>query len=151
MKEKAVIIIKPDAIEKKLISRVLWRFEKNGLRIVALKMIKLKKETVARLYSHLKPKLNPKLFNAICSWMSSSPVVLGEVEGANAIKKGRKIAGPTNPVEAYKGTIRGDFSKDDMIRRAKMNLPVRNTVHVSASPAEAKKEIQLFHNLLKTQ
>lgn len=149
MKEKAVIIIKPDAIEKKLVSRILFRFEKKGLRVVSLKMVKLNKEKVKKLYSHLKPKLNPKLFNAICNWMSSKPIILGEVEGANAIKKARKIAGPTNPIEAYRGTIRGDFSRDDMISRAKKNLPVRNAIHVSESPSEARRERELFKSFLK--
>lgn len=149
MKERAIIIIKPDAIEKKLVSKVLFRFERNGMRIVSLKMVKLKKETVAKLYAHLKSKINPKLFNAICYWMSSSPVIIGEIEGANAISKSRKIAGPTNPMEANRGTIRGDFSRDDMIRRAKMNLPVRNVIHVSANTAEARKEREIFKNLLK--
>jgi len=148
-KERAVIIIKPDAIKKKLISRILFRFEKNGLRIVALKMTKLKKRAIERVYFHLKAKLNSKLFNAICNWMCSEPVIVGAIEGANVIKKAKKIVGPTNPVEAYRGTIRGDFSRDDMIKRARMNLPVRNIIHVSSTKTEARKELMLFRNLLK--
>lgn len=148
-KERAVIIIKPDAIERKLTSKVLFRFEREGLRIVALKMVRLKKSTTNRIYSHLKDKLNPKLYKAICKWMCSTPVVVGVVEGAHAIKKARKIAGPTNPAEAYRGTIRGDFSRDDQAKREKRNLPTRNIVHVSATRGEANQELYLFRNLLK--
>ncbi|MBI5148144.1 nucleoside-diphosphate kinase [Candidatus Pacearchaeota archaeon] len=150
-KERAVIIIKPDAIERKLTSKVLFRFEREGLKIVALKMIKLKKSTISKLYAPLKLKLHPKLFNAICKWMASVPVVVGVVEGAHAIKKARKIAGPTNPAEAYRGTIRGDFSQDDQAKRAKRNLPTRNIVHVSATRGEANKELHLFRSLIKVK
>lgn len=150
-KEQTFIIIKPDGVQKKLISRILFRFENNGLHVKALKMLKVRRNLIEKLYAHLKYKLNPKLFNSICKWMSSSPVVVGVVEGAHSIQKARRLAGPTNPKEAHRGTIRGDFATDDLMRRARLNLPVRNIVHVSSSRSDARKELALFKSFIKVK
>jgi len=149
MKEQTLIIIKPDGVKKKLVGECLRRFEKEGFDIVTLKVTKLKKPFMNKFYSHLKPKLRPKLFNAIINYLCSNKVVIAILERRNAVAKARKICGPTNPKEAQKGTIRGDFATDDLIKRAKQNKATRNIIHASGSKQEAKAEIRMIKNCYK--
>ncbi|MEM4641295.1 MAG: nucleoside-diphosphate kinase [Candidatus Pacearchaeota archaeon] len=149
MKERTLIIIKPDGVKKRLIGECLKRFEKAKFKIVALKVVKLRKRFMKKFYSHLKPKLNPKLFEAIINYMCSGNVVIAILERKNAVALARKICGPTNPKQATKGTIRGDFATDDLVARAKKNKATRNIIHASGSKEEAKREIKLFKNIFK--
>lgn len=146
--ERTLIIIKPDGVKKKLVGECLKRFEKANLEIVALKVTKLKKSFMKKFYAHLKPKLRKKLFNAIVDYMCSGKVVIAILQGKNAISKARTICGPTNPKEAPKGTIRGDFATDDLVERAKKNKATRNIIHASGSREEARKEIKMIISLL---
>ncbi len=142
-KEKTLIIIKPDGVRKNLIGECLRRFEKRGLKINALRMVKLKESFLKRFYHHLKSEISSKLFKAIISFMCSSPVVITILEGEKAIKKVREICGLTNPQEAKKGTIRGDFSSGDLAKSTKQNKVTRNIIHSSGGEKEAKKEIKM--------
>ena len=148
MEEQTLIIIKPDGVKKGLISECFKRFEKAGFKIIALKITKLKKSFMKKFYQHLKSKLRPNLFNAIVDYMCSGKVVVAIVESKNAIAKARKICGPTNPKEAKKGTIRGDFATDDLVKRAKKNKETRNIIHASGSKKEAINEIKMIMELL---
>jgi nucleoside-diphosphate kinase len=143
-RERTLIIIKPDGMQKKLIGEALKRFEEAGLDISHLEIRKIKKQTAKKFYSHLKPKLHPKLFNNIVEYITSDKVVIGIVEGENASKRVREICGPTNPKEAPKGTIRGDYGEDDMHIRGKQKKATRNIIHSSESHHHARKELKIL-------
>lgn len=143
-KEKTLIVIKPDGVQKKLIGEALARLEKAGLDITHLEIKKIEKPTAHKFYGHLKHKLHPKLFDSIIEYITSGKVVLGLVEGKNAAERVRKLVGPTNPKKAPKGTIRGDFGTDDGEKLFKQNKVVKNIIHASESSHHAKREFKLL-------
>ena len=143
-KEKTLIIIKPDGVQKKHIGEALARFEKEGLGICHLEVKKIKKPAAKEFYCHLKKKLNPKLFNNIISYITSGKVVLGLVEGENAAERVRCLVGPTNPKKAPKGTIRGDFGEDDLDKMCVLNKATKNIIHASESARHAKREFKIL-------
>jgi nucleoside-diphosphate kinase len=144
-KEKTLIILKPDAVQKKLIGQALARFEKAGLDIAHLEIKKIKKSQARKFYGHLKTKLHPKIFDNIIEYMTSGKVVIGLIEGQNAASRVRQICGPTNPKAAPKGTIRGDFGEDDLVECAKKKKATRNIIHSSESHKHARKEFKIIH------
>jgi nucleoside-diphosphate kinase len=129
--EKTLSIIKPDAVAKNVIGKIIDRFESNGLRIAAMKKIKLTKEDAAKFYEVHKER---PFFNDLCEYMSSGPIVVMVLEGENAVAKNRELMGATNPKEAAPGTIRADFAESIEA----------NAVHGSDSLENAKKEIAFF-------
>lgn len=134
--ERTLSIIKPDGVEKNVIGEVISRFEKNGLRVVALKRIQLSKSDAEGFYAVHKER---PFFGSLTDFMSRGPIVVQVLEGENAIAKNREIMGATNPEEAAEGTIRKDFAT---------NIE-ENTVHGSDSPESADFEISYFFNALE--
>ncbi len=129
--ERTFSIIKPDAVAKNVIGEIESRFEKNGLRIIAMKMWHLTKEQAEGFYAVHKER---PFFNDLVSFMISGPVVVQVLEGESAVLKNRELMGATNPAEAAPGTIRADFA--DSIDE--------NAVHGSDAPETAKEEIAFF-------
>jgi len=129
--EYTLSIVKPDGVQKNLIGEVIRRFEKAGLRIVGLKMLRLTKDMAKGFYIVHKDK---PFYESLTDFMSSGPVVVMVVEGENAISKVREIMGATNPENAAPGTIRHDFASD----------VEHNIVHGSDSPESARFEIGYF-------
>ena len=129
--ERTLSIIKPDAVAKNVIGKIIDRFESNGLRIAAMKKIKLTKEDAGKFYEVHKER---PFYNDLCEYMSSGPVVVMVLEGDNAVAKNRELMGATNPKEAAPGTIRADFAESIEA----------NAVHGSDSLENAKKEIAFF-------
>jgi nucleoside-diphosphate kinase len=129
--EKTLSIIKPDAVAKNVIGKIIDRFESNGLRIAAMKKIKLTKEDAGKFYEVHKER---PFYNDLCEYMSSGPVVVMVLEGENAVAKNRELMGATNPKEAAPGTIRADFAESIEA----------NAVHGSDSLENAQKEIAFF-------
>lgn len=129
--ERTFSIIKPDAVAKNVIGEIVSRFEKNGLRIVASKMLQLTREQAEGFYAVHKER---PFFNDLVSFMISGPVVVQVLEGENAILKNRELMGATNPAEAAPGTIRADFAQSID----------ENAVHGSDAPETAKEEIAFF-------
>jgi nucleoside-diphosphate kinase len=129
--EKTLSIIKPDAVKKNVIGKILSRFEDNGLRIVATKKLMLSKEDASNFYEVHKER---PFFNSLVDFMTSGPVVVSVLEGDNAVLKNRELMGATNPKEADAGTIRADFA--DSIDA--------NAVHGSDSLENANIEISFF-------
>lgn len=134
--ERTLSIIKPDGVKRNLIGEVISRFEKEGLRIAALKKIILSKEEAKAFYIVHKDK---PFYESLTNFMSEGPIVVMVIEGDNAIAKVREIMGATNPKEAAKGTIRADFATDIE----------RNIVHGSDSPESAAYEIPFFFSTLE--
>ena len=131
MKERTLSIVKPDAVGKNLIGEIIKRFESNGLKIVALKMVSLSSDDAKRFYAVHKDK---PFYSSLTEFMSSGPCVPMVIEGENAIENVRKIMGATDPKKADKGTIRKDFAS---------NIE-HNAVHGSDAPQTAKDEIAFF-------
>ena len=129
--EKTLSIIKPDAVERNLIGQIIAIFEKNSLKIHSIKKIHLTKKMAENFYFVHKER---PFFNDLCSYMSSSPVVVIVLEGENAVSKNREIMGATNPKDAAKGTIRNLYA---------ISLD-KNSVHGSDSQENAKIEIDFF-------
>jgi nucleoside-diphosphate kinase len=133
--EKTLAIIKPDAVESHHMGDIITKYEKSGLTIVDLKMIRLTKDEAAKFYSEHKDR---PFYGELVNFMSSGPAVAIVLEGENAILKNREIIGTTDPKEAAKGTIRADFASSKS----------KNAVHGSDSPEAAKTEIDFFFKSL---
>lgn len=129
--EKTLSIIKPDAVKKNVIGKIIDRFESNGLRIAAMKKVQLSQSDAQEFYSIHKSR---PFFNDLVAFMVSGPVVVMVLEGLNAVAKNRELMGATNPKEAAAGTIRADFAESIDA----------NAVHGSDSLENAEKEIKFF-------
>jgi nucleoside-diphosphate kinase len=129
--ERTFSIIKPDAVAKNVIGEIYSRFEKNGLRIVAARMLHLTKEQAQGFYAVHKER---PFYNDLVEFMTSGPVMVQVLEGEDAIAKNRELMGATNPADAAPGTIRADFAQ----------TVDENAVHGSDGPDTAKVEIELF-------
>jgi nucleoside-diphosphate kinase len=131
MRERSLIIVKPDAMARGLAGDIIGRLQGLGLKLVALKMLKLDKAKARQHYSVHEGK---PFFESVVDYISSAPVVAAVFEGQDTIDVIRKAMGPTNPTRAEKGTIRGDFGLDIE----------KNAIHGSDSPETAAREIALF-------
>lgn len=129
--EKTLSIIKPDAVAKGYIGKIIDRFESNGLRIAGMKKIHLSKEQAQDFYAIHKDR---PFYADLVKFMTSGPVVVMVLEGENAVAKNRELMGATNPKEADKGTIRSDFAESIEA----------NAVHGSDSLENAKNEVAFF-------
>ena len=129
--EQTLSIIKPDAVQKGVIGKIIDRFESNGLRIAAMKKIKLSEEVAGGFYAEHRER---PFFGDLVVFMTSGPVVVMVLEGENAIAKNRDLMGATNPKEAEAGTIRADFAESIDA----------NAVHGSDSKESAAREIKYF-------
>ena len=134
--EITLSIVKPDGVAKNVIGEVLRRFEKAGLRIVALKMLHLSKAEAEGFYAVHKAR---PFFKSLTEFMSSGPCVVMVLQGDNAITRVREIMGATDPGKAAEGTIRKDLASDIE----------KNIVHGSDSPESASTEIKYFFNALE--
>ena len=129
--ERTFSIIKPDAVGKNVAGEIVSRFEKNGLQVIASKMLHLSKEQAQGFYAVHKER---PFYNDLVEFMISGPVVVQVLEGENAISKNRELMGATNPAEADPGTIRADFA----------STVDENAVHGSDAPETAAEEIKYF-------
>ena len=173
--EQTVVLIKPDGVKRGIIGEIIHRFERMGLKIVAMKMVVPTKELLDKHYATDKQSTVERIGNKtldtykkygkdarkefgtddpaalgtmVVGWlldfMISSPVVAMVVEGKHAIENVVNIAGPTMPVNAPAGTIRGDFSTDSAAYANEEKRAVQNIVHISASLEEATFEKNLW-------
>lgn len=129
--ERTLSIIKPDAVAKNVIGDIIGRFEKNGLKVVAAKMLSLSEQRAGGFYAEHQGK---GFFADLIAFMTSGPVVVQVLEGENAVELNRTLMGATNPREAEPGTIRADFAE----------TIDANAVHGSDSPESAAREISYF-------
>ncbi|VVB65784.1 Nucleoside diphosphate kinase [Candidatus Gugararchaeum adminiculabundum] len=129
--ERTFVILKPDALQRGLIGKVISRFEERGLKIVADKMGRMEKRMCDEHYSHLKDK---QFFTRLVSFMTSAPVIYMVLEGAEAVEMLRGMCGATNARKAAVGTIRGDFALSTQC----------NIIHASDSKETAEKEVARF-------
>lgn len=131
--ERTYIMLKPDAVKRKLSGEIISRIEKKGFEITALKMFTLKEETVKEHYAHIADK---PFFGEILDFITSGPVIGMIVEGDGVVEGMRRLMGPTKWFEALPGTIRGDFAFSTG----------ENIIHGSDSAENAEIEIKRFFN-----
>jgi len=131
--ERTLAIIKPDGVARGIIGEVIKRIENNGLKIIAMKMIRMTKKQAEGFYAVHKEK---PFFDSLTDFMSSGPVIVMVLEGQNVIFKYRELMGATDYKEAAEGTIRKDFATSIE----------QNVVHGSDSPETAAFEIGYFFN-----
>jgi len=129
--QRTLIIFKPDCVQRRLVGSILERFEAKGLRIAALKLMRVDRGLAERHYAEHKGK---PFFEGLIEFITSAPVVVGALEGNEAIAVVRNMLGTTNGAAAAPGTVRGDFS----ISRQ------NNLVHGSDSPESAQRELTLW-------
>lgn len=132
-KQRTFVMIKPDGVQRGLVGEIISRFEKKGIKIVAMKMVSVSKELAEKHYGIHKGK---PFFEPTVKYITSSPVVAMVLEGNDVIDMVRGMMGKTNPQEAAQGTIRGDYGQ----------FIGRNIVHGSDGPDTAKFEINLWFN-----
>lgn len=142
--ERTLVLLKPDAIARGLVGRVLARFEDALLKIVAVKMVWMDAELNRRHYFDLEERFGPAVYNAVASFMETGPVLALVLEGVEAIAIVRKLVGATYPDQAAPGTIRGDFAHQSKSFANAHGLPIANLVHASASRDDAKREIEVW-------
>jgi len=133
VEEKTLILLKPDAVDRRLAGTIISRYENKGLRIAAMKMIKVPQETAEKNYAEHRGK---PFFQILIDFMTGGPVVAMVLSGQDAIHIARTLNGATNPINADPGSIRGDLAKSKQY----------NLVHASDSPASAVREIGIFFN-----
>jgi len=129
--ERTLVIIKPDAVQRGLIGDIITRFERRGLKIVAMKLMHISRELAARHYA---VHVGKPFYDGLIEYITSRPVVVMAVEGKKAIQIVRNTMGTTNPVDAAPGTIRGDYGLEIG----------RNLVHGSDGAETAAFELGLF-------
>ncbi len=134
--ERTLSIVKPDGVKKSLIGEVVRRFERNGLKVVGMKMIHMDKKEAEGFYAVHRGK---PFFESLTDFMSSGPCVVMVLEGENAIQKTRELMGATDPAQAKEGTLRRQFATN----------VERNVVHGSDGPDTAAFEISYFFNALE--
>ena len=129
--QRTLVLLKPDCVQRRLIGRVLARFEDKGLHILAMKLIQINSDLAKKHYAE---HLDKPFYPSLEKYITSCPVVAAVIAGPQAISLVRKMVGPTNGIEAPAGTIRGDFSTSGQ----------KNLVHASDGPEAAAREIGLF-------
>ena len=164
--EQTLVLIKPDAVLRGIVGEIIQRFEKVGMKIVAIKMIQAQKDTLEKHYSKdekwLKEKgelfkkklglpedtdpipVGQEIVEGIIQDIQISPIIAIILEGHNAVMTVKRLTGPTNIDDAMPGTIRGDFSHDTFELANKSNRPNITIIHATDNPQEAKKEIDIW-------
>ena len=129
--ERSFAMLKPGVLQRRLVGEVLLRIERKGIKLIALKLMKIDRPLAETHYAEHKGK---DFYEKLVSYTISAPVVAMVLEGADVVSKLRRLCGPTNVQEALPGTIRGDFCFNTRL----------NIIHASDSPMSAEREIALF-------
>ncbi len=129
--ERTLILVKPDAFSRQLTGEITARFERKGLRLVALQLMTMSRETAAQHYAEHEGK---PFFEELVAFITSGPLVAMVLEGEQAITAARQVIGATNPLQANTGSIRGDYAIE----------VGQNMVHGSDAPESAAREVALF-------
>jgi len=172
-KERTLVLIKPDGVQRALVGEIISRFERAGLKIVAMKFLLSTKEQAHKHYvkneaeiealglrsiegkkksgievNETPKELGQKIVERLVSFLSAGPIVVLVLEGNGAIAITRKLVGSTEPLQSDVGTIRGDYTVDSysLADAGEIGRAVRNLVHASANPAEADYEIKAWFN-----
>ncbi|MBI2581373.1 nucleoside-diphosphate kinase [Candidatus Woesearchaeota archaeon] len=145
MIERTLVLLKPDAVQRGIMGRILGRFEDAGLKVVGMKMVWVDKKFALKHYTEeLAKRAGAHVRQMIAEFLTTGPVIAMVLEGINAIENTRKLVGSTEPKAAAPGTIRGDFSHMSYGYADAKKVPVKNLVHASSSKQDAAAEIKLW-------
>jgi len=142
--ERTLVLLKPDAVARGLVGRILTRFEDALLKVVAAKMVWMDADLTRRHYFDLEERFGPSVYNAMAEFMQTGPVLAVVLEGVEAVTCTRKLVGPTYPDQAPAGTIRGDFAHMSRAYANERGIAVANLVHASGNVTEAAHEIEVW-------
>ena len=144
LRERTLVVLKPDAVARGLAGRIIQRFEDASLKIIGMKMREMDADFTRRHYFDLEERLGSVVYNATAGFMQRGPVIAFVVEGEDAVATVRKIVGSTYPNEAQPGSIRGDFAHQSRAAAVATGKAVANLVHASGNQDEAKYEVDLW-------
>lgn len=142
--ERTLVVLKPDAVARGLVGRLIARFEDAGLKIIGIKMAQLDDEMTRKHYFDLEERFGKEVYDANAEAMQRGPVVAMVIEGVEAVAYVRRMVGVTYPNEAPPGTIRGDFAHQSRAYAMSKGKGVANLVHASGKLDEAKYEVDLW-------
>ncbi len=144
--ERTFCLIKPDGVRRGVVGQILERFERKGLKIVALKLMTPSSELAGQHYTYedIAVRHGEAVRNALIQFLTSGPVVAFVVEGVSAIENVRTLCGATEPLKAAPGTIRGDFAHHTFALTKSLGESVRNLIHASANAQDAERELALW-------
>ena len=162
--ERTLVLIKPDGVQRNLVGEIIRRYESAGLRLVGLKRLRATDAILEKHYPADEAYLislgkkseaagdvvkdhkaqGTMIIAGLRDFLKEGPIVAMVLEGENAIQKVRSVTGYTDPASAQKGTIRGDYPADSILKANQEKRAVRNLVHASGNPEEARKETALW-------
>jgi nucleoside-diphosphate kinase len=142
--ERTLVLLKPDAVARGLVGRIVARFEDALLKVVAAKMVWMDAELTRRHYFDLEERFGATVYNSMAEFMQAGPVLAVVLEGVEAVACARKLVGSTYPDQAPPGTIRGDFAHMSRAYANAHKIAVANLVHASGNPEEAEHEIGVW-------
>lgn len=167
--EKTLVLLKPDAVQRGLVGEIITRFERCGLKIIAMKMVYASKEMAGEHYADdeewlrsvgtktkssyekkgiklekTELEIGQMIRQQLMDFISMSPIVALVIEGHNAVAHVRKVVGPTAPADAPPGTIRGDYAFETYQMADTLGRPLQNLIHASGAVDEAKREIAVW-------
>ncbi len=140
--ERTFVAVKPDGVQRGLIGEVVSRFERVGLKLVAMKMLVPSADHIEKHYTLDPFEVTDRVLKNLITFMTSGPMVAMVWEGAHAIKLVRKLVGGTEPLTSDVGTIRGDYVLDSYAMSDTDGRAIRNLIHASGNLEDAKKEIE---------
>lgn len=147
--ERTLVVLKPDTVQRGLVGEIISRFERAGLKIVAMKMVSPDEEHFHQHYegiSKLVSRWGEEIYKITLSHMTEGPVVALILEGVEAVSHVRKMVGTTDPKESAPGTIRGDYTHITRAYTNPIGSTLPNILHASGDTEEAEKEIDLWFN-----
>jgi nucleoside-diphosphate kinase len=142
--ERTLLLLKPDALARGLVGRIVQRFEDAGLKIVGVKMQHMDADFTRQHYFDLEDRFGKSVYDVTAAFMQQGPVIAIVLEGVEAVANVRKIVGVTFPSQAPAGTIRGDFAHTSKAYTEAQHKVAANLVHASGNVDEAKYEVDLW-------
>jgi nucleoside-diphosphate kinase len=141
--ERTLVLLKPDTLRRGLCGEILARFERAGLLLADIRKTRFTSELLARHYEELQ-RTHPAAYHRNAPYLTGREVVAMVLQGPNAVAKGRALTGPTDPLAAPAGTIRGDFGADSIPLSNAEDRGLDNLVHAADSVAAARREIEIW-------
>jgi nucleoside-diphosphate kinase len=142
--ERTLVLLKPDAVARGLVGRLIQRFEDAGMKIVGVKMKQMDADFTRKHYFDLEERFGKSVYDVTAGFMQQGPVVALVIEGVEAVPNVRRIVGGTFPNEAPAGTIRGDFAHTSKAYTEAEHKVIANLIHASGNSTEAKVEVELW-------
>ena len=142
--EQTLVLIKPDGVARGLVGEIIKRFEQRGLKIIALKLVKINPDFSKKHYA---AHISKGFYKPLESFITSGPIVAIAIEGVDAIENVRKLSGATESKSASPGTIRGDYSHVSYGHADEKGIAIKNIVHASGNKEDAEKELSLWFSI----